>query len=245
MTGARVPPTRRLYWEDAYRADFTATVLDVADGWCALSATAFYPGGGGQPADTGALAIRAAEAPVDGVRAEAGVVWHRAALPLTPGELVSGRVDWPRRHALMRYHTLLHILNTLMWERFGARITGAHIGVDQARADFNAEGALREALPELERTINDVIARGLALRDGFVDEAELARDPRLRRTLDVTPPVEDGRVRTLEIAGFDVQACGGTHVHSTAELGTCRILRVDNKGRQNKRVYVALSPPAG
>jgi misacylated tRNA(Ala) deacylase len=145
----------------------------------------------------------------------------------------------------MRHHTLLHILNTLMWERFGARITGADIGVDQARADFNAEGALREALPELERTINDVIARGLALRDGFVDEAELARDPRLRRTLDVAPPVEDGRVRTLEIAGFDVQACGGTHVHSTAELGTCRILRVDNKGRQNKRVYVALSPPAG
>jgi len=240
-----VSSTRRLYWDDAYRADFTATVLSAGDGWAALSETAFYPGGGGQPADTGSLVAKSGEASVEAVRAEDGLIWHRAPLSLIEGEPVTGRVDWPRRYALMRYHTLLHILNTLMWERFGARITGAEIGADQARADFNAEGPLRESAPALESAINEVIARGLALRSGFVAEAELARDPRLVRTLVAAPPVEEGRVRTLEIAGFDVQACGGTHVHSTAELGACRIVRVDNKGRRNKRVYVALAPPAG
>jgi misacylated tRNA(Ala) deacylase len=238
-----VTSTRRLYWEDAYRAEFAATVVDASDGWCALSTTAFYPGGGGQPADAGSLTAKGGEARVAAVRAEAGLIWHRVDLALVGDERVTGRVDWPRRYALMRYHTLLHIVNTLMWERFGARITGADIGAEQARADFNVAAPLREALPALESAINEVIARSLALRSGFVDEAELARDPRLVRTLVVAPPVEDGRVRTLEIAGFDVQACGGTHVHSTAELGACRILRVDNKGRQNKRVYVALGPP--
>lgn len=238
-----MPSTRRLYWDDAYRPDFTATVLHVAEGWCALSASAFYPGGGGQPADSGTLARGTDETAVNGVRAEAGLIWHRAALAVAEGDLVTGRVDWPRRYALMRYHTLLHIVNTLMWQRFGARITGADIGVEQARADFNVEAPLREAVPDLEAAINEVIARALTLRSGFVPEAALERDPRLVRTLDVAPPVENGRVRTLEIAGFDVQACGGTHVHSTTELGPCRLVRVDNKGRQNKRVYVALGPP--
>ena len=232
--------TTRLYWEDAYQSEFTANVLAAAEGWWALSATAFYPGGGGQPPDTGVLVTGGHEAAVTGVRSEGGLVWHRTTLPLATGQDVQGRVDWPRRYQLMKYHTLLHIVNTVMLDRHQALITGADIGPAQARIDFDVDAPLREARAAIEAAVNAVIERSLALVAAFVPEAELTRNPRLVRTLEVSPPVENGRVRTLEIAGFDTQACGGTHVHSTAELGRCRVTRVDNKGKRNKRLYVVL-----
>ena len=232
--------TARLYWADAYQWEFAATVLAHTDGWCALSATAFYPGGGGQPADTGVLKTAAGEDAVTGVRGADGLIWHHTALPLAAGDAVTGRVDWPRRYQLMKYHTLLHIVNTVMLDMHGARITGADIGVAQARIDFDVEAALRETSAAVEAAVNAVIARSLALEAAFVPEEELTRNPRLVRTLEVTPPVENGRVRTLQIEGFDTQACGGTHVHNTSELGRCRVTRVDNKGRRNKRLYVSL-----
>jgi Ser-tRNA(Ala) deacylase AlaX len=106
--------TTRLYWQDAYQAEFTASVLAAAEGWCALSATAFYPGGGGQPPDTGVLMTVGGETAVTGVRSKGGLVWHRTTVPLATGQDVRGRVDWPRRYQLMKYHTLLHIVNTVM-----------------------------------------------------------------------------------------------------------------------------------
>jgi misacylated tRNA(Ala) deacylase len=232
--------TTRLYWEDAYRSEFTASVLATAEGWCALSATAFYPGGGGQPPDTGVLMTEGRETAVTGVRSEGGLVWHRTTLELAAGQDVQGRVDWSRRYQLMKYHTLLHIVNTVMLDRHQALITGADIGESQARIDFDVDAPLRELSAQIEAAVNAVIAQSLALLAAFVPEAELARNPRLVRTLEVTPPVENGRVRTLEITGFDTQACGGTHVHGTAELGRCRVTRVDNKGKRNKRLYVVL-----
>jgi misacylated tRNA(Ala) deacylase len=230
----------RLYWENAYQSEFTASVLATAEGWCALSATAFYPGGGGQPPDTGVLIAEGRETMVTNVRSEGGLVWHHTTLELATGQDVRGRVDWPRRYQLMKYHTLLHIVNTVMLDRHQALITGADIGESQARIDFDLDAPLREVSAQIEAAVNAVIARSLALVTAFVSEAELARNPRLVRTLEVTPPVENGRVRTLEITGFDTQACGGTHVHSTAELGRCRVTRVDNKGKRNKRLYVVL-----
>jgi misacylated tRNA(Ala) deacylase len=232
--------TARLYWEDAYQSEFTASVLATAERWYALSATAFYPGGGGQPPDTGVLMTEDGETAVTGVRSEGGLVWHRTTLPLATGQDVRGRVDWPRRYQLMKYHTLLHIVNTVMLDRHQALITGADIGESQARIDFDVDAPLREAKDQIEAAVNAVIERSLALVAAFVPEAELTRNPRLVRTLEVTPPVENRQVRTLEIAGFDRQACGGTHVHSTAELRRCRITRVDNKGKRNKRLYVVL-----
>jgi len=232
--------TTRLYWEDAYRSEFTASVLATAEGWCALSATAFYPGGGGQPPDTGVLMTEGRETAVTGVRSEGGLVWHRTTLELAAGQDVQGRVDWSRRYQLMKYHTLLHIVNTVMLDRHQALITGADIGESQARIDFDVDAPLREARGAIEAAVNAVIERSLALVAAFVPETELTRNPRLVRTLEVSPPVENGRVRTLEIAGFDTQACGGTHVHGMAELGRCRVTRVDNKGKRNKRLYVVL-----
>jgi misacylated tRNA(Ala) deacylase len=219
-------------------------VLESAAGWCALSRTAFFPGGGGQPPDRGHLVVAGETVPVTSVRAdEAGPVWHQLGRELAPGEPVRGVLDWPYRHALMRHHGLMHVVNTMARERYGGVITGVQIGPERSRIDFKLAAFSREQLPELEALVNDALRRALPVSSSQVTEEEFRRRPELVRTLNVMPPVVEGRVRLVEIAGFDVQACGGTHVHSTAEIGQARIAKFDNKGKDNKRFYWELSRP--
>jgi misacylated tRNA(Ala) deacylase len=235
----------RLDLSDPYLRAFDAEVTACQDGWCALSQTAFYPGGGGQPADRGRLVVGGDALPVEEVREDdAGEVWHRVGRELAPGTAVRGELDWPWRHALMRAHALMHVVNTVARDRYGGAITGVQLGADRSRIDLKLDGFLRDQLPDLEQAVNDVLARGLAIGATSVTEAEFRARPELIRTLDVRPPVVDGRVRVVEIAGFDAQACGGTHVHSTAEVGRARIVRFDNKGKDNKRFYWVLEGPA-
>jgi misacylated tRNA(Ala) deacylase len=235
----------KLYLDDPYRRAFDAEVVASADGWCALTRTAFYPGGGGQPPDRGTIAAGGERLPVDDVREDdAGEVWHRVGRDLPAGAAVTAELDWPRRHALMRAHALMHVVNTVARDRFGGVITGVQLGADRSRIDLKLAAFARDLLPELEARVNDVLARGLGVTSTTVSEDEFRRRPELVRTLDVAPPVVGGRVRVVEIAGFDAQACGGTHVHSTAEVGRARVVRFDNKGRDNKRFYWELEPPA-
>jgi Ser-tRNA(Ala) deacylase AlaX len=235
--------TERLYLADAYQSAFDAEVTASREGWCTLSRTAFYPGGGGQPADRGRL-VRAGEPlAVDLVREdEAGEVWHHVGRDLSPGP-VRGELDWAFRHALMRAHALMHVVNTVARDLYGGVITGVQLGDDRSRIDFKLEGFTREEIPALEAGVNEVLARGLRVTSSTIPEAEFRRRPELVRTLDVAPPVLAGRVRVVEIVGFDAQACGGTHVHSTAEIGRARVVRFDNKGKENKRFYWELHRP--
>jgi misacylated tRNA(Ala) deacylase len=213
-------------------------VVASADGWCALSRTAFFPGGGGQPPDRGQLVIQGDAIPVTSVRAdEAGRIWHQLGRDLPAGERVHGALDWPYRHALMRHHGLMHVVNTVARERYGGAITGVQIGPDRSRIDFRLPAFSREQLPELEAAVKEVVRRALPIVSSVIGEDEFRSRPELVRTLNVMPPVVDGRVRIVEIAGFDAQACGGTHVHSTAEIGEARIAKFDNKGKDNKRLY--------
>jgi misacylated tRNA(Ala) deacylase len=231
----------RLYLEDAYLREFDAQVLEGAEGWCTLSRTAFFPGGGGQPPDRGQLVVGGEAVPVTSVREdEGGRIWHQLGRELPAGAEVHGVLDWPYRHALMRHHGLMHVVNTVARERYGAAITGVQIGPERSRIDFKLSGFTREQLPELEGWVNDVVKRRLPVTSSHVTEDEFRRRPELIRTLNVMPPVVDGRVRIVEIADFDVQACGGTHVHSTAEIGAARIEKFDNKGKDNKRFYWSL-----
>jgi misacylated tRNA(Ala) deacylase len=131
----------------------------------------------------------------------------------------------------------MHVVNTVARERFEGVITGVQIGPDRSRIDFKLPSFSRERIPELEAAVNEVLGRGLAVHSSVIGEDEFRRRPELVRTLNVEPPVVDGRVRIVEIAGFDAQACGGTHVHSTAEIGAARIAKFDNKGKDNKRFY--------
>jgi misacylated tRNA(Ala) deacylase len=234
--------TERLYLEDPYLREFDAVVLESVEGWWALSRTAFHPGGGGQPHDRGLLVAGGAELPVSAVREDPdGRIWHLVGRDGPPGEPVRGALDWPYRHALMRHHGLMHVVNTVARERFGGVITGVQLGPDRSRIDLKLDGFAREQIPALVRTVNEVVARDLRVTSSTMGEEEFRRRPELVRTLNVLPPVVGGTVRVVEIEGFDAQACGGTHVHSTREIGAAQVVRFDNKGKDNKRFYWELA----
>ena len=236
--------TARLYLEDAYREAFDAEVIESADGWCALSQTAFHPGGGGQPHDRGRLILRGGDFPVVDVREdEKGRIWHRVECDLAAGEAVRGAIDWPFRYSVMRHHALMHIVNTVAHRYFGGVITGVQIGPDRSRIDFRLADFARDRIGEFEGHVNEAIHRALPISSSVISEEEYRARPELVRTLNVLPPVVGGVVRIVTIAGFDAQACGGTHVHSTAEIGQARIARFDNKGKDNKRFYWEVAPP--
>ncbi len=233
--------TTRLHLDDPYLRAFDAAVIEAEGGACALDRTAFHAGGGGQPHDRGVLIVAGEPLTVTAVREdEAGRVWHEVGRDLAPGTPVRGELDWPYRHALMRHHGLMHVVNTIARDRLGGLITGVQLGPERSRIDLKLDGFTRERIPELEAAVNEVIARDLPVRSSVISEEEFRRRPELVRTLNVLPPVSEGRVRVVEISGFDAQACGGTHVHSTAEIGRARIERFDNKGKDNKRFYWVL-----
>lgn len=235
------PPGRKLYLEDPYQVEFNAAIVGAREAWYAFDMTAFYPGGGGQPADQGALQVGSERFPVQNVKEdEAGAVWHRLDARLRVGDQVQGQVDWRLRYAFMRHHTLLHVANAVMLRRFGGLITGVQIGETRSRIDFCVEGFDRSKVPEFQSLVNSAIARSLPVHARAVSEADFRARPELVRTLEVTPPVVDGTVRLVAIGDFDEQACGGTHVRNTCEVGECEISKFDNKGAQNKRFYFVL-----
>ena len=235
--------TRR-YLDDPYLREFDAEVTGSADGWCALSETAFHPGGGGQPHDRGRLTAGGRHVPVSAIREDkAGRIWHQVGSNLAIGERVRGIIDWTYRYALMRHHALMHIVNTVAWREFGGLITGVQIGPGRSRIDFRLVDFGRDRIGEFESHVNAPIDHGLPISSSVIDEDEYRRRPELVRTANVLPPIVDGRVRIVTIEGFDAQACGGTHVHSTGEIGRARVTKFDNKGRENKRFYWEVTTP--
>jgi len=244
VRGSAARRTTRLYLDDPYLREFDAEVTESTEGWCALSQTAFHPGGGGQPHDRGRLTARGSDVPVSAVREdEEGRIWHQVGLDLAVRDLVCGAIDWPFRYLLMRHHALMHIVNTVAWRQFGGLITGVQIGADRSRIDFRLDDFGRERLGEFESHVNTAIDRGLPISSSIISEDEYRGRPDLVRTANVLPPVVDGRVRIVTVAGFDAQACGGTHVHSTTEIGRAHITKFDNKGRENKRFYWEVATP--
>ena len=245
-TPPRMPPTERLYLDDSHLFENEACVLAVRDDALAFDRTCFYPGGGGQPADEGRVRLSSgAQLRIASVRVDSGeVLWH-VAEPASPGELVGQTallsVNRERRVALTRYHTVLHVLNTIALRDYDGWITGCQIAPDYARIDFKLEGLSAAVCAELEGKVNAVLTQDHPISHYYLPEAEFRRREDLLRTLEAKPPVIDGRVRVVEIQGFDAQACGGTHVRSTTEVGRFSIFRTENKGRINKRLYVRLS----
>ncbi len=236
--------TERLYWADDDLLEASAIILDVRENALLPDRTCFYAGGGGQPADQGTATIGSHTLRVLGIEASDGNLWHLCDAPPDAawvGNRAHLSVDQGRRLALSRYHTVLHIVNTIAIREFGAWITGAQINTDYARIDFKWDGFAPALRDQIEERVNSIISGGHTLRASWLSEEEFNRRPELLRTLEVKPPVIDGRVRIVEIEGFDAQACGGTHVHSTRDLGNFRITKTENKGKINKRLYVELT----
>lgn len=232
---------------DLYEHD--AVVLDARPGAVLLDRSALHPGGGGQMSDRATLAIAGEILSITGVQPDGGGHWHvldrDIVLPL--GERASIRVDKPHRMVLAQLHTATHILNALVYQRFAnALVTGAQINGDgTARMDFDLPQVENDALRALEPDINAVIRQGLPVEAVYLSEQEARATPGLIRSMSVAPPpAPDGRLRVIDIVGLDRQACGGTHVTNTAQCSPMLITKIENKGRQNRRVRIALAPSA-
>ena len=226
-----------------------AEVVDSRPGAVVLSRSALYPGGGGQPTDRGTLAWLGGETAITGVEQQGSRLWHLLAEPVEIAGPVELRVDSDFRFLMQQLHTGLHIVNALAFQEFdGALVTGANMSGDPssgggtARIDLDLPGADNQRLRALEATINDIIAQDLPVNTFSLPLAEAAQEPGTLRSKAVTPPAQpDGTVRIVEIAGLDRQACGGTHLSSTGESRPLRILKVENKGRHNRRIKLGLA----
>jgi misacylated tRNA(Ala) deacylase len=236
--------TERLYEDDAQLPTMEARVLAAGPAGIELDRTVFYARGGGQPGDVGTLRWNGGETAVlDTIKGEGTAILHVAAegVELPPvGALVSGTLDWRRRHRLMRMHTAMHLLCSLIK---GAAVTGGAVGADRSRLDFDLPNPPpKEAV---EAGLNGLIAADQPVQMEWVDEAVLDTNPTLVRTLSVQPPRGTGRLRLVRIgtaeAPVDLQPCGGTHVLRTGEIGHMTVVKIENKGRQNRRIIIALS----
>jgi len=234
--------TELIFRDDAYARSAQARVTAVHPTGIELDRTLFYPLGGGQPGDSGAL-VRADGSRIAVVDARkgdaAGSVMHLLA-PDAPrpetGEAVTLELDWERRYALMRLHTALHVMSCVVV----APVTGGNIAPDKARLDFDIDMSALDP-PRIEEGTNALIARAVDTETVWITDAELDARPELVKTMSVQPPRGAGRVRLLRIPGIDLQPCGGTHVRNIGEIGGIRVLRIRNEGRRNRRVEIALA----
>jgi misacylated tRNA(Ala) deacylase len=235
-------PSELLFRSDPYLKSADARVVAVSERGIELDRTIFYPLGGGQAGDTGVLVRENGEriAILDTRKGEMlDSVLHVAApssAQLESGECVKLEIDWPRRHALMRLHTALHIMSCVVV----APVTGGNIAPDKARLDFDIDMSLLDA-GRIERETNALIARGVQTEIEWITDAELDARPELVKTMSVQPPRGAGRVRLVRIPGIDLQPCGGTHVANIAEIGGIRVLKIRSEGRRNRRVEIALA----
>jgi misacylated tRNA(Ala) deacylase len=234
--------TQLLFRDDAYLKTATAQVVAVSERGIVLDRTVFYPLGGGQPGDTGALIRASGERIViaDTRKGETlDSVLHipapGSALP-EPGEPLTLELDWERRYALMRLHTALHVMSCVVV----APVSGGNIAPDKARLDFDIDMNLLNA-ERIEQGTNELLARGTATETVWITDEELDTRPELVKTMSVQPPRGAGRVRLLRIPGIDLQPCGGTHVANIGEIGAIKVVRIRNEGKRNKRVEIVLA----
>jgi misacylated tRNA(Ala) deacylase len=233
--------TERLFHDQPYLTSAQAIVLSAGTDGVVLDRTIFYARGGGQPGDTGILRWMDGEMRVaDTIKGEGGAILHvpapDAALPPV-GTTVEAAIDWDRRYQLMRMHTALHLLCSLIK---GAAVTGGSVGADKSRLDFDLPNPPPKE--EIETALNALIAADHPVRIEWVDESVLDTDSGLVRTMSVQPPRGTGRLRLMRIgegeSQIDLQPCGGTHVARTGEIGSLKVQKIENKGRQNRRIII-------
>jgi misacylated tRNA(Ala) deacylase len=237
--------TELLYQTDSYLQAFDATVtgIDAEAHGVILDRTAFYPGGGGQPADGGTLAFGGSTYPVSRARKAGADILHLLPpdAPLPPsGARVNAQIDWPRRYQLMRTHTALHILCGVVFRDYGASVTGGDMDPLQGRMDFEFETMHKELVQEIENAVSREIAARRDVRVAILPREEAFRIPDLIRTKINLLPEGIQQVRVVEIVGLDLQADGGTHVHNLAEVGRVRVVDYKSKGKINKRIYIEI-----
>jgi len=237
-----VPDTELLYATDAYLQRFDAHVQEVTpDGGIILDRTALYPTGGGQPHDLGSLTWQDSSAQVTEVHKDGARVVHRLEGALPPvGSAVHAEIDWPRRYALMRFHTALHSMSGVIYQLYGATVTGGQMYPDRARMDFLLPDLSQDRLQQIEVRTNALLAEGHPVSIQFYSRTEAFQIPDLIRTRVNLIPENVQEIRVVNIEGIDQQADGGTHVANTREVGQVHITGSENKGKGNKRLEIVL-----
>ena len=237
-------PTDCLFREDSYLQDCEAQVVAVTEqGGILLDRTVFYANSGGQPGDTGALmtadGTRVAignTVYTDAVKTEIAHLLAAGAPALKPGDAVKAAIDWDKRYSRMRMHTALHLLSAVL----PYAVTGGSVGESESRLDFDIPEAGLDK-DAITAKLNEMIASNAAVTSRWISDAELEANPGLVKTMSVKPPMGTGRVRLIDITGLDLQPCGGTHVRNTREIGPVRVTQIEKKGKQNRRVRLALA----
>lgn len=236
--------TEKVFYQDSYQKTHQSVIVDKLDDGVVLESTIFYPLGGGQPGDTGALVVGTTNFRVLDTRYaddKTTIVHYLDKDDLDAiqvGEIVELELDWERRHRHMRMHTSMH----LMCHLITAQATGGSVGETSSRIDFDLQGQAVDK-EVLTTSMNELIRKDLRVSIGSITDQELDQNPGLVRTMSVQPPKGQGSVRTIRIEDTDYQPCGGTHVKSTAEIGEVVVSKIKSKGKQNKRITLSLVNP--
>ena len=231
--------TEAIYLHDSYIKDFTANVVSVENREIILGLTAFYPSSGGQPNDTGIIHVNDVEASynvVDVIKKDGQIVHIVDTDGLSPGDNITGEINWNRRYILMRMHTAAHILSAVFNKESGVLITGNQLGVDKSRIDFNMENIDREKINSYIETANKIIAENIPVEMWSVKREDALKIPDVVKLAGALPP-DIPELRLVKIGKYDLQADGGTHVKNTGEIGKIELLSVENKGKSNRRIY--------
>ena len=234
--------TQLLFRDDAYLQSTPATVVAVDGTQVRLDRTVFYPLGGGQPGDRGTLTtadgrvLKIVDTRKGDVPDSVLHLLEEGAEPPAVGSQVIAALDWDHRHRLMRMHTCMHLLCAVV----PGSVTGGQISDGKARLDFDVPGDSLDK-DAIAAKLNALIEGGHPVETRWISDEELAAKPELVRTMSVKPPTGAGRIRLLDIVGVDLQPCGGTHIRNTAEIGPIVVTKIENKGRQNRRVNIAFA----
>jgi misacylated tRNA(Ala) deacylase len=228
-----------IYLDDSYLWSFSARVEQVLDNRVVLDKTVFYPQSGGQPSDTGVLDLGVEIFQVVAAERTGEGIVHILDRPgLKVGDLVSGKIDGDRRYRFMRSHTACHILSAVIFQETGAKITGNQIEQSRSRVDFSLESFDKARMMEYVEKANQIVSDRRPVSTRIISREEALAMPDLLR-LAMAVPDRDA-IRVVEIDGIDRQACGGTHVKNTAEVGRIKMIKAENKGKANRRVYFSL-----
>ena len=233
--------TIAVFYQDAYQKELAATVTSVEQDWIELDGTIFYPNGGGQPGDNGIFVTTdGRELRVLDTRkgSEQGSIRHQLEPMqhgLEAGDALTTRIDWDRRYRLMRMHTGLHLLTSLI----PVAVTGGSVGEERSRLDFDL-GEHKIDKEDLTLKLNRLIDAAHGVEIGTIREEDLDENPDLVRTMSVQPPRGTGEIRMVRIIDVDYQACGGTHLRNCGEIGRLRVAKIENKGKHNRRVHLVL-----
>ncbi len=229
-----------MYMQDSYLKEFDTTIKKIDGKFIVLEQSVFHPKGGGQPHDTGKIICGDQSYTVMFVGKFDGILSHEVDKEgLKEGDTVHCVIDWERRYKLMRMHTAAHLVSAIFIKNASAKITGNQLDVDKSRIDFNLENFDKEKIEKYVGEANQIASEGHEVKVYFMLREEALKNPQMVKLAGAMPP-KVKELRVVEIDGVDVQADGGTHVHNTKEIGTITIIKMGNKGKNNRRLYFTL-----